>query len=136
MNLEIIKNLIERIKIGWDKQELYIKVVLKTTKQKHDCEQLLKILQKAQIIRGYNWDAPTKCVRIFLRYDTRGSAIIYNIKSVSKRSKRLRMTCLDIERFLNVYPYATVVIRTNKSWVLAKEALNTLTGGEIIASII
>jgi hypothetical protein len=53
MKLEIIKNLIERIKIGLDKQELFIKFSLKTNKQKQDCEQLLKILQKAHLIRGY-----------------------------------------------------------------------------------
>jgi ribosomal protein S8 len=46
------------------------------------------------------------------------------------------MTRLALERFLNDYPYATVIVKTTKGWFLAKDAVNMLTGGEIMAYIV
>jgi len=96
---------------------------------------LTKILKSEGYIRNFKIisDGRHKTLRIFLKYDQEGDAVISGLKRISKPSCRIYRGCADIPKVLN--GYGVNILSTSKGLLTDREARNLNIGGEVICSL-
>jgi small subunit ribosomal protein S8 len=96
---------------------------------------LTKILKSEGFIRNFKIisDGRHKTLRIFLKYDQEGDAVISGLKRISKPSCRIYRGCVDIPKVLN--GYGVNILSTSKGLLTDREARSLNIGGEVICSL-
>ena len=96
---------------------------------------LTKILKSEGFIRNFKIisDGRHKTLRIFLKYDQEGDAVISGLKRISKPSCRIYRGCVDIPKVLN--GYGVNILSTSKGLMTDREARSLNVGGEVICSL-
>jgi len=94
-----------------------------------------KVLKSEGYIRNFRIvsDGQHRYVRIFLKYDKEGNAVIEGLKRVSKPSCRVYSGHVKIPKVLNGYGIS--VVSTSKGLMTDSEARKTGLGGEILCSV-
>jgi small subunit ribosomal protein S8 len=97
--------------------------------------EIARILKEEGYINNYvvKGEGVKSTIRIFLRYDTKGTSSITHLGRVSKSSRRVYVGATDIPRVLN--GYGINIISTSKGLMSGKKARRENFGGEIIAEI-
>ena len=72
-------------------------------------------------------------IRVFLRYDAKGSSSITHLARVSRPGRRVYVGATDIPRVLG--GYGVNIVSTSKGLMSGKRARNENVGGEILAEI-
>ncbi len=72
-------------------------------------------------------------IRIFLRYDTKGTSSITHLERVSKPGRRVYVGAMEIPRVLG--GYGVNIVSTSKGLMSGKRARKEKMGGEILAQI-
>jgi small subunit ribosomal protein S8 len=99
------------------------------------CE-IAKVLTNEGFINGYeiiNEDIKKKKIKIALKYDADGEALIQSIKRVSKPSKRIYKSKKEIYKVLN--GIGILILSTSKGILTGKNARIKNVGGEVIAEV-
>ena len=97
---------------------------------------ILKLLQSEGFINGYevmNETESKKEIKVFLKYDEKGTPLIENIKRVSKSSKRIYLHKKDIYKFLN--GFGLLILSTSKGILSGRDARLKNVGGEVIGEV-
>ena len=72
-------------------------------------------------------------IRIFLRYDTRGTSSISHLSRVSRPGRRVYVGAKEIPRVLG--GYGVNIVSTSKGLMSGKQAYRENIGGEILAEV-
>ena len=96
---------------------------------------IAEILKSEGYIRNFKIisDGRHKTLRIFLKYDQEGDAVISGLKRISKPSCRIYRGCADIPKVLN--GYGVNILSTSKGLLTDREARSLNIGGEVICSL-
>jgi len=96
---------------------------------------LTNILKSEGFIRNFKIisDGRHKTIRIFLKYDQEGDAVISGLKRISKPSCRIYRGCADIPKVLS--GYGVNILSTSKGLLTDREARSLNVGGEVICSL-
>ena len=96
---------------------------------------LAKVLKSEGYIKNFKMisDDRQGVIRIFLKYDEKGEALIGGLKRVSKPSLRVYAGYDEIPKVLN--GYGVSILSTSKGLVTDKQARKMRVGGEIICSV-
>ena len=94
-----------------------------------------KVLKSEGYIKNFRIvsDGQHRFIRIFLKYDNEGVAIIEGIKRVSKPGCRVYAGSDKIPEVLN--GYGINIVSTSKGLMTDSEARKTGTGGEILCAV-
>lgn len=97
--------------------------------------EIARILKEEGYINNYvtKGDGVKYLIRIFLRYDTKGTSSITHLERISKPSRRVYVGADDIPRVLG--GYGVNIISTSKGLMSGKKARQENIGGEILAQI-
>ena len=98
-------------------------------------------LEIARILKeeGYNnnfviqGEGVKRTLRIFLRYDTRGTSSITHLSRVSRPGRRVYMGSTDIPKVLG--GYGVNIVSTSRGLMSGKRARRENVGGEVLAQI-
>ena len=82
------------------------------------------------VIKG---EGPKKVVRIFLRYDTRGTSSITHLTRVSRPGRRVYVGSHEIPRVLGGYGIS--IVSTSRGLMSGKTARRENVGGELLAQV-
>jgi len=82
------------------------------------------------VIKG---DGPKKVVRIFLRYDARGTSSITYLARVSRPGRRVYVGSHEIPRVLG--GYGVNIVSTSRGLMSGKTARRENVGGELLAEV-
>ncbi len=96
---------------------------------------LAEVLKSEGYIRSFRVisDGRHRFIRIFLKYDEKGTPVIEGLKRVSKPSRRVYIGYDDIPKVLN--GYGVNLISTSKGILTDREARKMRVGGEILCSV-
>ncbi len=72
-------------------------------------------------------------IRVFLRYDTKGTSSITHLSRVSRPGRRVYVGAGEIPRVLG--GYGVNIVSTSKGLMSGKRARNEKVGGEILAQV-
>ena len=72
-------------------------------------------------------------IRIFLRYDQRGTSTISNLQRVSRPGRRVYMGATDIPKVLG--GYGVSIVSTPRGLMTGKRARRENVGGEVLAEV-
>ena len=97
--------------------------------------EIARILKEEGYINNFviKGEGAKKSVRIFLRYDARGTSSITHLARVSKPGRRVYVGALDMPRVLGGYGIS--IVSTSKGLMSAKNARRSKIGGEVLAEI-
>lgn len=97
--------------------------------------ELARILKEEGYINNYviKGEGVKRTVRIFLRYDTRGSSSISHLTRVSRPGRRVFMGSQEIPKVLG--GYGINVVSTSRGLMTGKRARRENVGGEVMAEI-
>jgi small subunit ribosomal protein S8 len=97
--------------------------------------EIARILKEEGYINNYvtKGDGPKFSIRIFLRYDAKGTSSISHLSRVSRPSRRVYVGAGEIPRVLG--GYGINIISTSKGLMSGKKARHENIGGEVIAEI-
>ncbi len=97
--------------------------------------ELAKLLQKSGYIKNYKFveDGKQGMLRVYLKYETDGTHVIYGIDRVSKCSRRVYTKCKDIKPVYNGLGIA--ILSTSNGMMTDKQAVKENLGGEILCNI-
>lgn len=98
-------------------------------------ESILKILVEKKYIESYHVEEENgkKSIKVTLRYDENGNAVINEIKRISKPGRRIYRPANEIKKFKN--GYGTMIYSTSKGVVANEVAYKNNVGGEVLCSI-
>lgn len=96
---------------------------------------IAKVLKEEGYIKNYKIvsDGRHRLIRIYLRYDDKGSPIIDGLKRVSKPSRRIYKGAEEIPQVLD--GYGIHIVSTSKGLMTDKEARKAGVGGELLCSV-
>ena len=96
---------------------------------------MAKLLKTEGYIKNFRVisDSRQRFIRIFLKYDKNGVAVIEGLKRVSKPSCRVYSGYDGIPKVLN--GYGINIVSTSKGLMTDAEARKTALGGEILCSV-
>ena len=96
---------------------------------------MAKLLKAEGYIKNFRVisDSRQRFIRIFLKYDKNGVAVIEGLKRVSKPSCRVYSGYDGIPKVLN--GYGINIVSTSKGLMTDAEARKTALGGEILCSV-
>jgi len=96
---------------------------------------IAKVLKEEGYIKNYKIvsDGRHRLIRIYLRYDDKGSPIIDGLKRVSKPSRRVYKGAEEIPQVLD--GYGIHIVSTSKGLMTDKEARKAGVGGELLCSV-
>lgn len=96
---------------------------------------IAKVLKEEGYIKNYKIvsDGRHRLIRIYLRYDDKGSPIIDGLKRVSKPSRRVYKGAEEIPQVLD--GYGIHIVSTSKGLMTDKEARKAGMGGELLCSV-
>ena len=97
--------------------------------------EVAKILKSEGFIRNYKFlkDGKQGILRIYLKYGAGQSNVIYELKRVSKPSRRIYVRCKEIKPVYNGLGIA--ILSTSKGVMTDKKALQEKVGGEILCHV-
>lgn len=97
--------------------------------------ELAKILKTEGYIRNYKFlkDGKQGILRIYLKYGPTQSNVIYQLKRVSKPSRRVYVRCKEIKSVYNGLGIA--ILSTSKGVMTDKNARQEKVGGEILCHV-
>lgn len=97
--------------------------------------EVARILKEEGYINSFTTkgEGPKYMIRVFLRYDAKGTSSITHLSRVSKPGRRVYVGATDIPRVLG--GYGVNIISTSKGLMSGKRARNEKIGGEIIAQV-
>lgn len=128
MSIDQIKLFFQHLQLASIQQKLYF-----SFKKSKDLETILTLLQKNHFISGYTKNTSDTDFKVFLSYDIKGCCTLKEVKTVSSVRQRIVINTKQIRVFLNDYPYAMALIRTNIGIMSLKECWEHRIGGEVIA---
>ena len=96
---------------------------------------MTKVLKSEGYIRNFKIisDGKHRLIRIFLRYDEKGSPVISGLKRISKPSCRIYKSYDAIPKVLN--GYGVNIVSTSKGVMTDGQARKMRVGGEILCSL-
>jgi small subunit ribosomal protein S8 len=96
---------------------------------------IAKVLKSEGYIKNFKIisDGRHRLIRIFLKYDEKGGAIIGGLKRVSKPSRRIYTGYDKIPKVLN--GYGVSIVSTSKGLMTDRQAREMRIGGEILCSL-
>jgi len=97
--------------------------------------EVAKILKSEGFIRNYKFlkDGKQGILRIYLKYGDGQSNVIYELKRVSKPSRRVYVRCKEIKPVYNGLGIA--ILSTSKGVMTDKKARKEKVGGEILCHV-
>lgn len=97
--------------------------------------EVARILKEEGYINNYvtKGDKPKYMIRVFLRYDAKGTSSITHISRVSRPGRRVYVGATDIPNVLG--GYGVNIISTSKGLMSGKTARQENVGGEILANV-
>jgi small subunit ribosomal protein S8 len=97
--------------------------------------EIARILKEEGYINNYvvKGEGVKRTIRIFLRYDARGTSSISHLSRVSKPGRRVYMGATDIPRVLG--GYGINIVSTSRGLMSGKRARRENVGGEVLAEI-
>ena len=97
--------------------------------------QIARILKEEGYINNFvvKGEGPKKVVRIFLRYDARGTSSITYLARVSRPGRRVYVGSHQIPRVLG--GYGVNIVSTSRGLMSGKTARKENVGGELLAEI-
>ena len=97
--------------------------------------EVAKILKSEGFIRNYKFlkDGKQGILRIYLKYGGGQSNVIYELKRVSKPSRRIYVRCKEIKPVYNGLGIA--ILSTSKGVMTDKKARQEKVGGEILCHV-
>ncbi len=97
--------------------------------------EVAKILKSEGFIRNYKFlkDGKQGILRIYLKYGAGQSKVIYELKRVSKPSRRVYVRCKEIKPVYNGLGIA--ILSTSKGVMTDKKARQEKVGGEILCHV-
>ena len=97
--------------------------------------EVAKILKSEGFIRNYKFlkDGKQGILRIYLKYGAGQSNVIYELKRVSKPSRRVYVRCKEIKPVYNGMGIA--ILSTSKGVMTDKKARQDKVGGEILCHV-
>jgi small subunit ribosomal protein S8 len=97
--------------------------------------ELAKILKSEGFIRNYKFlkDGKQGILRVYLKYGSGQSKVIYGIKRVSKPSRRVYVRCKEIKPVYNGMGIA--ILSTSKGVMTDKKARQEKVGGEVLCQV-
>ncbi len=108
------------------------KLVIYPSKEKME---IIKILKNEGYIKNFKKvvEDDRALVKIFLKYDEAGKAVIENVKRISKPGRRVYLGYKDMPRLYN--GIGTVIVSTSSGITTGKKAVEKKIGGEVLCSI-
>ena len=97
--------------------------------------EVAKVLKSEGFIRNYKFlkDGKQGILRIYLKYGAGQSNVIYELKRVSKPSRRIYVRCKEIKPVYNGLGIA--ILSTSKGVMTDKKARQEKVGGEILCHV-
>ncbi len=97
--------------------------------------EIARILKEEGYINNFviKGEGVKRTIRIFLRYDTRGTSSITHLSRVSTPGRRVYMGSGDIPRVLG--GYGVNIVSTSRGLMSGKRARRENVGGEVLAEI-
>jgi len=97
--------------------------------------EIARILKEEGYINNFviKGEGPKKLIRIFLRYDARGTSSITHLSRVSRPGRRVYMGAMDIPKVLG--GYGVNIVSTSRGLMSGKRARREKVGGEVLAAI-
>jgi len=97
--------------------------------------EIARILKEEGYVNNYviKGEGPKRNIRIFLRYDARGSSSITHLERISRPGRRVYIGAGEIPRVLG--GYGINIISTSRGLMSGKVAKRENVGGEVLAQI-
>jgi small subunit ribosomal protein S8 len=97
--------------------------------------ELARILKEEGYINNFTTkgEAPKYAIRIFLRYDAKGTSSITHLSRVSRPGRRVYVGAGEIPRVLG--GYGVNIVSTSQGLMSGKNARKANVGGEILAEV-
>lgn len=97
--------------------------------------EIARILKEEGYINNYDvrGEGVKKSIRIFLRYDAKGSSSITHLARVSKPGRRVYLGSQEIPKVLS--GYGINIVSTSQGLMSGKRARQEKVGGEVLAEI-
>lgn len=97
--------------------------------------EIARILKEEGYINNYvtKGEGVKTSIRVFLRYDAKGTSSITHLERVSRPGRRVYVGATDIPRVLG--GYGVNIVSTSKGLMSGKKARQENMGGEILAQI-
>ena len=97
--------------------------------------ELARILKEEGYINNYvvKGDKPKFSIRVFLRYDAKGTSSITHLSRVSRPGRRVYTGANRVPRVLG--GYGVNIVSTSKGLMSGKKARQANIGGEILANV-
>jgi small subunit ribosomal protein S8 len=101
--------------------------------------EIARILQDEGYIQGFklldeaNGSAPTKILRVFLKYGPRGERLITGIERISRPGRRVYFGKADVPDVLG--GLGTSILTTSRGVMTGREAVKVGVGGEVLCNI-
>ncbi|MCA1641602.1 MAG: 30S ribosomal protein S8 [Acidobacteria bacterium] len=97
--------------------------------------EIARILKEEGYINNFviKGEGVKRTLRIFLRYDTRGTSSITHLARVSRPGRRVYMGSTDIPKVLG--GYGVNIVSTSRGLMSGKRARRENVGGEVLAQI-
>lgn len=97
--------------------------------------EIARILKEEGYINNFvmKGEGPKRVIRIFLRYDARGTSSITHLQRVSKPGRRVYVRSHQIPRVLG--GYGINIVSTSRGLMSGKTARKENIGGEVLAEV-
>ncbi|MEW6362907.1 MAG: 30S ribosomal protein S8 [Pyrinomonadaceae bacterium] len=97
--------------------------------------EVAKILKEEGYINNYTTkgEGPKYVIRIFLRYDAKGTSSITNLRRVSRPGRRVYVGADEIPKVLG--GYGINIVSTSQGLMSGRKARKANVGGEILAEV-
>ncbi len=97
--------------------------------------EIARILKEEGYINNFvvKGEGPRRVIRIFLRYDARGTSSISHLERVSKPGRRVYVGSTEIPKVLG--GYGVNIVSTSRGLMSGKRARRENVGGEVLAAI-
>lgn len=97
--------------------------------------EIARILKEEGYINNFvvKGEGVRKNIRVFLRYDTRGTSSISHLSRVSRPGRRVYMRSVEIPKVLG--GYGVNIVSTSQGLMSGKRARRENIGGEVLAEI-
>jgi small subunit ribosomal protein S8 len=97
--------------------------------------EIARILKEEGYINNFvvKGEGPKRTLRIFLRYDTRGTSSISHLERISKPGRRVYVGSQEVPKVLG--GYGVNIVSTSRGLMSGKRARRENVGGEVLAAI-
>jgi small subunit ribosomal protein S8 len=96
---------------------------------------LLEVFENIGIIRGFFVNTELNFINIYLKYNKFDMNMFLNIKQVSKSTKRVYITLMNLLKIKEKRGACILIISTNKGILLDSDCIKHKLGGEVLIQI-